>query len=112
MNNSRRKDIDAAIKDIEGLEPLACDIRALLSTFKERCNDIIDALNDIENDEQEAFDNLPESLQQGERGLDMEEAISQLQEAKGCLGEHDEIDFDSWEPEEAVHYLAAAKGIQ
>lgn len=41
----------------------------------------------LKDDEQEAFDNLPEDLQQGERGAQMKEAIDQLEEATSKLQE-------------------------
>jgi len=55
-------------------------------------NNQISALQDAENhlvdvreEEQEAFDNMPESLQGGERGEAMQEAINQLDEAMECI---------------------------
>lgn len=44
-------------------------------------------LEDIQNDEQEAYDNLPESLQYSERGEAMENAISELEDAISSLEE-------------------------
>lgn len=64
MNNERRKRIDALL---EKLSSISTDIDILL------------------DEEQEAFDNLPESLQDGERGQKMTEAVDQLEEAKGEL---------------------------
>ena len=58
MNKERRKELEA--------------IDALIATAKERLEMVRDA-------EQEAFDNLPDSLQQGERGQAMEEAIGNLE---------------------------------
>lgn len=55
--------------------------------------DIYDKLIDIQSDleyirdeEQEAFDNLPESIQYSERGERMEEYISSLEEALDNVG--------------------------
>lgn len=55
--------------------------------------DIYDKLIDIQSDleyirdeEQEAFDNLPESIQYSERGEKMEEYISSLEEALDNVG--------------------------
>jgi len=55
-------------------------------------NDQISALQDVEHKltevteaEQEAFDNMPESLQGGERGEAMQEAINQLEEAMEAI---------------------------
>jgi hypothetical protein len=64
MNNDRRKEISIAAALIE------------------RAKDI---LEDAANAEQEAFDNMPESLQQGEKGEAMEETIGVLQEAQTGL---------------------------
>ena len=58
MNKERRKELEA--------------IDTLIAAAKERLEMVRDA-------EQEAFDNLPESLQQGERGQAMEEAIGNLE---------------------------------
>ena len=38
-------------------------------------------MEQVRDGEQEAFDNLPESLQQGKKGTAMEEAISTLEDA-------------------------------
>ena len=71
MNNTRRKEL-RRISD--AISDLAADLEAVIG------------------DEQEAFDNLPESLQGSERGETMEEFIdtmsdaqSQLEDAAGAL---------------------------
>ena len=40
-----------------------------------------DILEEVKDEEQDAFDNLPESFQYGERGEQMEEYISDIEEA-------------------------------
>ena len=60
MNNARRKQIEK--------------ITAELESIKER----IEAL---QQEEQDAFDNLPESIQYGERGDKMQSAIDNLEYA-------------------------------
>lgn len=60
MNNERRKSISIA------------------ATLIERARDMLD---DAKNEEQDAFDNMPESLQESERGQLMEETIGVLEEA-------------------------------
>lgn len=60
MNNDRRKSIDKIISALGGLLSDAETIR---------------------DEEQDAFDNMPESLQQGEKGDKAQEAISNLEEA-------------------------------
>lgn len=65
MNNTRRKLIKDIITALQGI-------------------DLEGPKSDVENvkdEEQEAFDNLPESLQQGDRGQAMEQAIGTLEDA-------------------------------
>jgi len=64
MNNARRKELSALISEIE-------DVRSRLETVKE--------------EEQEAYDNLPESLQDGERGEQMQAAIDAMENADSLL---------------------------
>lgn len=64
MNKARRKEIARAIELIE-------QAREILET--------------VMDEEQEAFDNMPESLQSTERGETMEEYISILEERIDAL---------------------------
>lgn len=69
MNKARRN----RIADVQTqLEALKQDIDAILS------------------EEQEAYDNMPESLQESERGQAMQEAIDALESAIGSCEEVDE----------------------
>ena len=70
MNKARRKQIQQAIARLEEL------------------------VQNILNDEQDAYDNMPENLQGSERGMESEEAqenleaaIEALEEAISCLEE-------------------------
>ena len=76
MNNQRRKSIDAIV--------------AILQQAQAN-------LENIQEEEQECFDNLPESFQDGEKGETAQEAIDSLQNA-----------YDSIE--EAIEYAETAKG--
>lgn len=60
MNKQRRKEISGIIEEIEGIQSM------------------LDALM---KDEQDALDNLPESIQESERGERMEEIIDLIQSA-------------------------------
>lgn len=60
MNNDRRDRIRKLISQLEGINS---------------------ELQDILSEEQDAFDNMPEGLQQGERGEKAQEAISSLESA-------------------------------
>ena len=67
MNRVRRKELNKILDEIAVLR---------------------DRVWDVMNDEQEAFDNLPESLQYSEQGVKMENTIDCLQTA---LNSFDEI---------------------
>ena len=69
MNNTRRKELRKALEYI-----------AL-------ARDIIESVTD---EEQEAFDNMPEGIQQSERGEAMEEMISIMSDAYEALEDVDE----------------------
>jgi flagellar biosynthesis chaperone FliJ len=66
MNNARRKQLSKWLEDIE----------AIKSELEEICSD-----------EQDYFDNMPENLQGGQRGMDAEEAIDQMNEAVSSIEE-------------------------
>ncbi|WP_420581977.1 hypothetical protein [Reichenbachiella sp.] len=57
MNNARRKELTKILKCTEALRS---------------------SLESVSIDEQEAFDNLPESIQYSERGEKMEESIDEM----------------------------------
>lgn len=44
---------------------------------------VYDELDELYNEEEEAFENLPESLQDGERGEAMQDAMNELDTARG-----------------------------
>lgn len=66
MNKDRRKRIEALIEKID---------------------DIKIEIEEIQSEEQDAFDNMPESFQDGERGEQSQSAIDALGEALGALDE-------------------------
>ena len=66
MNNTHRKQIQLIINALQ---------------------DNLNHLEDLKQEEEESFDNLPESLQESERGEAMENAISNLDDAVTYLGE-------------------------
>lgn len=57
MNKSRRKELSRIADELENLR---------------------DALDAVASEERDAYDNLPESLQESERGTAMEEAADEL----------------------------------
>ena len=60
--------------------------RNAISDIYDKLIDIQSDLECIRDEEQEAFDNLPESIQCSERGERMEEYISSLDEALDYVG--------------------------
>ena len=78
MNAKRRKTLASIVGDMEAMD-------ALRQT-------IIENLEAVLDEEQEALDNMPESLQEGERGQQMQEYIDSLNTVLDDLGN---IDMDS-----------------
>ena len=76
MNNIRRKQIKYLIKALERLNN---------DYSKEELDECKDTLEDIKNEEEEAFDNMPEGLQYSQRGMDSEAAIDSMYDAIGYL---------------------------
>jgi flagellar biosynthesis chaperone FliJ len=64
MNDQRRRKIKKLLKEI---------------------NSIQEQLTSIKEEEQDAFDNLPEGLQQSDKGAEMENTIQQFEEAEEHL---------------------------
>lgn len=50
-------------------------------------DEAVSLLNDIKDEEQDAYDNMPESLQESERGCRMSEAIDNIDEAISSIEE-------------------------
>lgn len=71
MNKERRKAIADLIEDIEKID----------------FEDIKSRIENIRDEEQEYFDNMPESFQMGDKGQRAEEAISYLEEADSAVDE-------------------------
>lgn len=66
MNTKRRNSIDSVINE-------------LIEKFEEIKAEAIDQLSEIRDEEQEAYDNLPESLQESEKGENMQNCIDALE---------------------------------
>lgn len=77
MNKERRSEIAAAIKLVEAACTAAQEAR--------------DEIERIKGDEEAYKENMPESMQDGEKGQRADDAISAMDEAYNAL---DEIDFD------------------
>ena len=71
MNNDRRKQLKAIAKQ--------------LGTIADNLEEQQILLEQIYDDKSEAFDNMPESLQESDRGIEMEEGIAVLEEQKDAV---------------------------
>ena len=71
MNNARRKSVAEALELIEKARNI---------------------LEEVKDEEQEAYDNLPESLQYGERGEQMQENVDTIEEYLSYLEETDSLE--------------------
>lgn len=80
MNKYRRKVLNAIENKLSNFES-ENDPSQDLSFFQEIHAD----LESVKEEEQEAFDNLPEGLQQAERGSAMEQAIDNLDNAMDAI---------------------------
>ena len=60
---------------------------AILESALTDIQDALETLQEVRDEEEEAYDNLPESLQDGERGDMMQEAIDNLDDAIGSIEE-------------------------
>lgn len=63
------------------------DRRDRIAKIKEALEDLRGQIEDLQLEEQEAFDNMPESLQQSERGQASEAAADALQSAYDAADE-------------------------
>lgn len=85
MNNKRRQILRSVLAKIEELDTLKEEIVEILSTAAD--------------EEQEAFDNLPENLQMSERGERMEEIIDLLESARDT---YEDLVFETSDIEDAI----------
>ena len=61
--------------------------RNRIAEIMEKLNEIADEICEVAQEERDAFDNLPESLQYGERGEAMEAAADELEDVSGEVSE-------------------------
>jgi predicted nucleic acid-binding Zn-ribbon protein len=102
MNKTRRKALNALQDRLTAL-----NLDDVLSEVK----DIREELETLRGEEQESFDNLPESLQSGERGQDMEAAITSMDSAMEKIESLADA-ADESVSEEFVSNVEDAKGME
>lgn len=77
MNKSRRKELGRAID--------------LLSEIKDKLEEAKSIVEQAATEERDYYDNMPESMQQGDKGSDADQAASNLEEVQNSL---EELDLD------------------
>ena len=82
MNKQRRKELCALIKKLQK------------ATNKDDLKDCIRILDAIKSDEELAYDNRPEGLQDSLQGSESQEAIECMEEALGYLEEAQNEEFE------------------
>ena len=95
MNKERRSALS------EGLMNLENSIE-LFDVLKERVARELSVIEDSLNDEQDYFDNMPEGIQNSEKGEMAQEAIDKLQEAVDLVNEFLEREVNYQEIDDLV----------
>lgn len=92
MNNKRRKALYSAINEIERvigeIESQSSEIinnEESRASFSETINDIAEDICDVLDDEQFAYDNLPENFQYSDRGETMYDNIDALESCQSDI---------------------------
>lgn len=102
MNNTRRRHIKKELKTLETIQQLVegyCEqyngkvvseeevgiIKDALEDASSLLSDMSMTIDDLEMEERDCFDNLPESLQMAEKGEAMEMAADNLETARDCV---------------------------
>jgi predicted RNase H-like HicB family nuclease len=99
MNKARRKELSDVIKGLNSIQD------------KDDLYSWINTLDNIKDDEQDYYDNIPENLQSSQRAEDSEQAIEYMEEALDLLNEAydmDEFDKDSELIQEAIDKIEDA----
>ena len=79
MNKIRRKELASIVAKLEALDALRLEINEMLES--------------VRDEEQEALDNMPESLQDGEKGQQMQEYIDTMADV---LDELENLDIEGF----------------
>ena len=114
MNNKRRKALYAAINKIERvigeIESQSTEIinnEESRASFSETINDIAEDIYDVLDDEQFAYDNLPENFQYSDRGETMYDNIDALESCQSDI-EDAAFEIEKGNLDKAVQLLKSA----
>lgn len=114
MNNKRRKALYSAINEIERvigeIESQSSEIinnEESRASFSETINDIAEDICDVLDDEQFAYDNLPENFQYSDRGETMYDNIDALESCQSDI-EDAAFEIEKGNLDKAVQLLKSA----
>jgi len=99
MNAQRRKEIDKCLKAANEIQKMFENIVAAAESLSAQIEAIMEA-------EQEAYQNLPQSIQDGDKGLTMDNAVWMLQAAIDSAEAITTVEFNV---DEIIGNLEAAK---
>ena len=114
MNNKRRKALYSAINEIEcvigEIKSQSSEIinnEESRASFSEKINDIAEDVYDVLDDEQFAYDNLPENFQYSDRGEIMYDNIDALESCQSDI-EDAAFEIEKGNLDKAVQLLKSA----
>ena len=114
MNNKRRKALYSAINEIERvigeIESQSSEIinnEESRASFSETINNIAEDIYDVLDDEQFAYDNLPENFQYSDRGETMYDNIDALESCQSDI-EDAAFEIEKGNLDKAVQLLKSA----
>lgn len=114
MNNKRRKALRTAINEIEcvigEIQNRTNEIindEEIRNSVSETINNIAEDIYDVLDDEQFAYDNLPENFQYSDRGETMYDNIDALESCQSDT-EDAAIEIENGNPEKAIQLLKSA----
>lgn len=81
MNKERREQISEAAAQLRKAFDLVTESKSKLEDARNLVQEAAGVIETMKDEEQEAFDNMPESLQNGDRGQRMSEIVEQLDQA-------------------------------
>lgn len=72
---------DGGVASPEGRRKVNAERHKIIATLAEKLRAVVAEIEQVRDDEQQAFDNLPEGFQQSERGQASEQAVTDLESA-------------------------------
>jgi uncharacterized coiled-coil DUF342 family protein len=109
MNNDRRKQLSALHERVSAFQTRWAEWTEQLDGLKAEADELHGELESLRDEEQEYYDNMPESFQNGEKGTTAEEAVSAMDTALEALSAIGDIDFSDIDLDEALESIDNAQ---